>query len=133
MTKTIRQWLETLPEPYRTQALRNAEPVQLQKEAYDLGHAIIDSCTWNDTPEKGEYWADVAYWAKEGRGQLPTPMLNTTPVNALSALHAIALKKCIKVEEISWVWREDGYEGQWAYTLVSSDEKTHYFINLKND
>lgn len=103
MTKKIRQWLETLPEPYRTQALRNAEPDQLQKEAYDLGHAIIDSCAWNDTPEKGEYWADVAYWAKGGRGQLPTPMLNTTPTNALSALHAIALKKGIKVEEISGV------------------------------
>lgn len=53
--KTIKQWLEELPEPYRTQALENYENNKVQS----LSFALINAFEWYDTPEGIEYWADL--------------------------------------------------------------------------
>ena len=65
MEKTIREWYEELPEPYRTKALANCE-----KQSPE-GHEVLDSPSrskstaiatgflWQDTPEHEDYWKEV--------------------------------------------------------------------------
>ena len=58
--KTIRQWLEELPDPYRTQALENIRV----KEVLDLPElsfsvALRSAFTWDATPQGYDYWSAV--------------------------------------------------------------------------
>ena len=57
MEKTIKEWFEELPEPYKTQVLTNCkipdEIVGSKLEAIAIGFL------WSDTPEGEEYWHDV--------------------------------------------------------------------------
>lgn len=54
--KTIRQWFEELPEPYRSQAIDNCiDPDRIessQSAALDLG---LD---WGSTPQGYDYWEE---------------------------------------------------------------------------
>lgn len=70
--KTIKQWLETLPEPYRGQALAN-----LEKEESD--HIVSSDCeavnwafNWGESPEGFEHWYAVYRHLKHGD---PLPVL----------------------------------------------------------
>lgn len=62
--KTIREWLEGLPEPYRTQAMNNT--IRVGKRSLDsisicnsLYWVIQEAFVWQDSPEGGKYWIDV--------------------------------------------------------------------------
>lgn len=58
--------------------------------------------------------------------------IKETPTNALSAIHAIALKKGFPAEEIEAVQlAKDGTENAWGYRLNGCDE--WHYINLSND
>ena len=67
--KTIREWLEELPEPYRTQAIDNYENPECnmykrgdwtepEKKQESLVDAIYDAFIWLRTPEGFQYWVD---------------------------------------------------------------------------
>lgn len=62
--KTIKQWLEELPEPYRTQALENADRCDLDKDAKSKPAALRNAFEWEETPEDQGYyyWEDL--WEK---------------------------------------------------------------------
>lgn len=70
--KTIREWLEELPDGYRELALKNYDPNcdggWLPEN--DLADAIVVSFHWEDTPEKRGFWMAVWWWAL-GNGELP--------------------------------------------------------------
>lgn len=52
--KTIKQWLEELPEPYRTQALEN-----LKSDKYDsIEKALLNAFDWWNSPEGWNYWSE---------------------------------------------------------------------------
>jgi hypothetical protein len=60
--KTIRQWLETLPEPYRSAAIRNAEndvPTTIEEQCDSLSEALSNSAYWSKTPEGHDYWGEL--------------------------------------------------------------------------
>ena len=58
--KTIREHLETLPEPWRTQALENTKEVgNLNLKKPTLKEAIAHGFWWDDTKEKEKYWEDL--------------------------------------------------------------------------
>jgi len=60
MKKTIREWLETLPEPYRSQALENTEEYKLSEDKDDcLSEAIESAFTWKLTKQGLQYWINV--------------------------------------------------------------------------
>lgn len=64
-TKTIREWLNELPEPIRSRAIRNAEndlaPLLLLKESVSsLNRAIDAAFFWDDTPEGFYFWSAVS-------------------------------------------------------------------------
>lgn len=73
MKKTIRQWLSTLPEPYRAMALKNADVEDLDNEFESLPEAIQEAFYWHKTPEGAEFWSDVLIWAEDGPRLPPIP------------------------------------------------------------
>jgi len=56
---TIREWLKTLPEPIRTQALTNleSEVENANRERDSLASAIGGAFTWSESPEGHTYWS----------------------------------------------------------------------------
>lgn len=62
--KTITQWLHTLPEPYRSQALNQPEELRFAYYPHsnivgDLYSAIDNAFLWRCTEQGEEYWAKV--------------------------------------------------------------------------
>ncbi len=60
--KTIREWLEELPEPYRAKALSNfakEEKDRQENTASSLGIALAGAFAWGKTSEGWEYWNDL--------------------------------------------------------------------------
>ena len=65
MEKTIEQWFQELPEPYKTKALTNCQ----EQSTFDWNtgdancnsssQAIAFGFLWQDTPEGEEYWQEV--------------------------------------------------------------------------
>jgi len=57
--KTIKQWLETLPEPYRSQALENwdGESRKVKSSSAAIGSAF----KWWKSPEGIKYWENFYY------------------------------------------------------------------------
>lgn len=63
--KTLRQYLEELPEPYRTEALNNADRYLLDEEwvpsSSEVTHntPLSHSFIWQGTPQGHEYWEEA--------------------------------------------------------------------------
>lgn len=58
--KTVEQWLNELPEPYRTQALEQAKNSLLQMTERSMYCALSGMFTWSESHEGGEYWRQLA-------------------------------------------------------------------------
>lgn len=63
--KTVEQWLNALDEPYKTQALLNAEKDEFWEDykkivVNNIGSAISMAFVWAKTEQCAQYWADVA-------------------------------------------------------------------------
>lgn len=56
-THTVREWLEQLPEPYRTQALTQCEDGD--GLVHSMGRAIIAGITWTSTDQGYVYWSEA--------------------------------------------------------------------------
>lgn len=60
--KTIREWLEELPEPYRSQALENFDNYWTKEEQDDLSKrislsfAVLSAFAWDESKQGGDYW-----------------------------------------------------------------------------
>lgn len=119
--KTIKEWLETLPEPYRGQALANCLPAMGHDVTESLEESLFAGFAWSESPEGYSYWEKVYDLAGIGTSLAPT--------NALSALHAIALKKGFPVEDITSV-RQCGAPGDWWYSL---NDGLEHLINLTSE
>lgn len=59
MKKTIKEWLEELPEPYRTQALNNADEVLLECTEETQSEALKGAFMWFTTEEGHDYWSQL--------------------------------------------------------------------------
>ena len=67
--KTIRQWLNELPEHLRDRAIRNAVLqeyaigiIDLNHQTRDVYEAIASAFVWSHTPEGFDYWSDAAIY-----------------------------------------------------------------------
>lgn len=54
--KTVRQWLETLPEPLKSSALKQADKGYLKLERLTLSSAISCFQYWAETKEDHYFW-----------------------------------------------------------------------------
>lgn len=94
---TVRGWLETLPEPYRTQALEVMEPKRAEKRCGSLGQALDDMIAWSKTPQGYEYWSAVYFWAYDpDNNSLPKPWMAPTPKEIAEAEREEKLKKLVR-------------------------------------
>lgn len=55
--KTIKEWLEELPEPYRTQALKNTK--KLDYVTGSLERALNCAFDWDSSKEGYNYWGRI--------------------------------------------------------------------------
>lgn len=69
MNRNIREWLKTLPEPYKKKALMNAtveDKSILNRSEPSLYDAIGRAFNWNRSPEGSKYWETLYYKAQRG-------------------------------------------------------------------
>ena len=66
MEKTIKEWLETLPEPIRTEALENAYNSAIGYLRHSLSSALSDAFWWADSIQGSDYWEDIYDRAEAG-------------------------------------------------------------------
>ena len=57
--KTIKQWLNTLNEPYKTKALQQTNKDILKEKVDSLIIALYKMFVWEDSVEGDEYWRDL--------------------------------------------------------------------------
>lgn len=69
--RTIRQWLETLPDGYRERALANMDPNLAEDDASNMGNAIDLGSYWDQTPEGHNFWSQVSIHYAHIRLALP--------------------------------------------------------------
>ncbi len=67
--KTIKECLEELPEPYKTQAINNTNNITLKSIKGSLKNALYSCFRWKETNEGWEYWEKVA----NGQVYVPPP------------------------------------------------------------
>ena len=58
--KTVKQWLNTLKEPYKTKALNNLNKRVTNVKAINLNKALLQAFDWDMSLEGYEYWSDLA-------------------------------------------------------------------------
>ena len=57
--KTIKQWLNTLNEPYKTKAIQQTNEDILKEKVNSLIVAIYKMFVWEDSQQGDEYWRDL--------------------------------------------------------------------------
>ena len=57
--KTIRNWLDQLKEPERSEALSNMRPIGMKSSSDSLEDAVADAFHWRDTPQGDSYWNNI--------------------------------------------------------------------------
>lgn len=82
--KTIREWYEMLPPPYREQAIENAtQKGHIELEEKSLYDALLAGFGWSKAESLGQgldYWSKVAYCAYIGNFDGLHAKLNTLPL-----------------------------------------------------
>ena len=58
--KTIKQWLNTLKEPYKTKAISQTSKEVLNIKVETLIIALYSMFLWEDSQEGDNYWRDLA-------------------------------------------------------------------------
>jgi hypothetical protein len=57
MKKTVLEWYETFPEPYRSQAIENTSKENLKLEClFEVLESSDYTFWWLDSPQGKEYW-----------------------------------------------------------------------------
>ena len=57
--KTVKEWLEELPEPYRSQALENGDRGILTLEEDSVYFALFCAFIWESSPQGYKYWDNL--------------------------------------------------------------------------
>jgi len=61
MSKSVKAWLEELPEEIKDQAISNTKPALLEENAIaeSLREAVLGAFIWGETPEGHKYWQEI--------------------------------------------------------------------------
>ena len=70
--KTIKEWFQALPEPMRSQALKNADNRNAKESS--LAQAILGGFGWSESAEGVTYWVDIKDRAESGEFDKPKPL-----------------------------------------------------------
>jgi hypothetical protein len=116
--KTIREWLNDLPEDIRVRALRNTELERLEWKHHNLEGALEGALarafTWSDTSENHEFWSLVSQCRyAEARLKLPKTIAQQLGVTEFPFIIKDKRGNVIYVETEQngwerWEWNESG-------------------------
>jgi hypothetical protein len=101
--KTIREWLNELPDEIRDRAIRNGEndiPCTLDETASNMPNALWRAFTWSDTPELGVFWAEWYKWLQDP--SLPKPTIQ--PADELVPDPSIEFKEKTDPVDLERIW-----------------------------
>jgi len=61
MSKSVKEWLEELPEEIRDKAISNTKAALLEEVAVakSLKEAVLGAFIWGETPEGHKYWQEI--------------------------------------------------------------------------
>jgi len=57
--KTVKDWLNTLNEPYKTKALNNIQEKVTNVQVISVSKALKQAFDWDNSLEGWEYWNDL--------------------------------------------------------------------------
>ena len=77
MKKTVKQWLQELPDGYRERALNNMNPEKADQKFPSLTLAVFNAFNWVTTLEGGSFWNQV--WDQLTEPKIPLPPLPEAP------------------------------------------------------
>lgn len=72
--KSVKQWFEALPEPYKTQALNNTQQHRVTRETTALSGAVMIAFEWGKTTEGFDYWDSL--YRKIQKGEIREIQIN---------------------------------------------------------
>lgn len=76
---SIKEWLETLPEPYKSEAIaeyeRQYSEQRLYQDSFFLSTALMRAFYWEDSTQGLDYWLNILLKAQKGE-------FNTSPSTA---------------------------------------------------
>ncbi len=110
---TIQDYFNRLPEPYRTQAIRNTSGKKLKKHVNSLWSAVYYAFPHSDTPEGAEYWHSIA------SGEFPNQSTTESQCSriiaylqtgkSLTRLEADRKFQCMELPQRIYDLKEKGY------------------------
>lgn len=112
--KTIREWLNDLPEDIRVRAFRNAKPELIELEKSNLERALSGAFVWSDTIEGHEFW-DLVSQCRYAAARLTLPKTIAQQLNVTEFPFIIKDKRgnviYVETEQNGWErweWSETG-------------------------
>ena len=107
--KTVKEWLETLPDGYRDRALSQASPDRLKEETDTLSSAILRFIPdWTDTKEGWDFWDSVDDWAEDKTNSLPPLPNDGANYDFINPKHYQAFDKEVW-EMMVDIWGKEAY------------------------
>lgn len=84
--KTIKEWLNELPEPYRSEALANVDPtyIDYKEETGSLAEALFHAFSWDASAQGHDYWQILCTEAGV-KGHVEAPVTHPQPFNLEAA------------------------------------------------
>ena len=79
MSKTIREWLEQLPEPDRSQAIGQTSEARLEERAFSLIEAVYAMFNWCGSCEGLEHWKSLSKRVLAGEFDRPAEQPTAFP------------------------------------------------------
>lgn len=124
--RKISEWLNALPEPYRSEALENFR-AQKQENLIktDAISAVFYAFIWFKTPQKGKYWNRLCLALRRGEIPLQEPSAPPAPVNTWIPVEELG--NYTEIEEAENYQNTIGwFETQWAVVDYDNDRKLYY-------
>jgi hypothetical protein len=128
--KTIREWFEELPEPYRSQALINMNTGAENLITDSRAEALEMGFTWRDTVEGRGYW-DSFY---DSIDALPEPIEPKKPTNWWRTVFSVTLVLSFMLMVVFLIlldWRLAGHYALLMLVCYNSLEIIELKQNLK--
>lgn len=96
--KTIKEWLEELPDDYRERAIRNTKEGKLEQREESLSQALKSAFNWYATDERVGFWVGVYAKVMGYRDDWP-PIPDAIPDPVIERLDRIEaeLRKLIEI------------------------------------
>lgn len=125
--KTVKKWLQELPEPYRAQALENMDSDEANTKVNSQYQALDKAFVWEETPQGEDYWDSIYDKLYNGIPLIPRTTITSTH-DLLS--EAFSLSQQIKQGYSLFDGIDDNYKKE---MIDKSNERIREIVKLLNE